>query len=132
MQWKKPEEEMPKDQQRVAVIIKNECGKMRVAIAEHISAHSVKSEDYLDDGCENCDIEEYDEKEDCYYVLENWFESNLCEEINWVLSYQVLAWAKIEIPEEYKIATQNTIEGVAVQQATAKGMQAQTTAPATV
>jgi hypothetical protein len=130
MQWKKPEEEMPKDRQRVAVIIKNECGKIRIAIAEHISAHSVKSEDFLGD--EGDGLDEYDEKEDCYYVLENWFESNLCEEINWVLSYQVLAWAKIEIPEEYKIATQNTIEGVAVQQATAKGVQAQTDAPATV
>ena len=33
------------------------------------------------------------------------FESNLCEETNYVLSYPVLVWAKIEIPEEIKIAT---------------------------
>jgi hypothetical protein len=102
MQWKKPEEEMPKDQHRVAVIVKTEYGKLRTAIAEHISAHSIKSEDFFTDGCENSELEEYDEKEDCYYVLENWFESNLCEETNYVLSYPVLVWAKIEIPEEIK------------------------------
>jgi hypothetical protein len=38
----------------------------------------------------------------------------------------------IDLWNKRKIATQNTVEGVAVQQATAKGMQAQTDAPATV
>jgi hypothetical protein len=102
MKWIKPEDEMPKDLKRVAVIIRNECKKLRIAIAEHVSAHSIKSEDFLNDSCDNEDLQEYDEKEDCYYVLENWYESNLCEDINWVLSYKVLAWAEIVIPDEIK------------------------------
>ena len=103
MEWKKPENEMPKDQVRVVCLVKNEQGRIRVVMAEHVSAKTILAEDFLSDEDDNEELKEYDAEKDCLWVKENWFESNLCQETNYVMYYPVLAWAKIEIPIEFKI-----------------------------
>lgn len=97
--WKSPAEEMPPDQKRVAVIIEMENGSWWTTMAEHISARTVHSEDYLSDDCEPGNLDEYDEEKDCYWVKENWFESNLFDENNWVINRPILFWALIEKPD---------------------------------
>ena len=112
MEWEKPEEEMPQDQHRVVCIVKNEFGNTRIVIAEHISARTTLEEDYLSNDWDNEGLTEYDEENDCYWVMPNWFESNLYDEINYKINDPILAWVKVEIPEEYeKIVAQNNVVG---------------------
>ena len=66
-------------------------------------------------------------------VMIGWWKG-YCHGKSLLINYHIQTLEKLIVNGnmEYKIATQNTIEGVAVQQATAKGMQAQKDAPATV
>jgi len=98
IEWVDPKERMPENQKCVAVIVENACGR-RLTIAEHISSHSVKSEDFLSVDCDPGDLDTYDEVDDCYYVNENWFESNLYSEDNWQVADPVLFWAEIPLPQ---------------------------------
>lgn len=98
LNWKPPTNEMPPDQKRVAVIIEMENGSWWTTMAEHISANTVLSEDYLSEDCEPGNLDDYDKVKDCYWVKENWFESNLFNDENHVINRPVLFWALIEKP----------------------------------
>lgn len=98
LQWVSPKDKMPPDQKRVAVIVEMENNSWWTAMAEHISPKTIKSEDYLSDSCESGDLDEYDNEKDCFWVKENWFESNLFSEDNFVIDRPILFWAEIEKP----------------------------------
>jgi hypothetical protein len=98
LEWVSPKDMLPPDQKRVAIIIEMENGRWWTTMAEHISAKTVLSEDYLSDDNEPGNLDEYDAEKDCYWVKENWFESNLFSEENFVVNRPVLFWAEIKKP----------------------------------
>jgi len=98
LNWIPIKDGMPPDQKRVAVIVEMENGSWWTTMAEHVSAKTVLSEDYLSEDCEPGNLDTYDKENDCHWVNENWFESNLFGEENHVINRPVLFWAIIEKP----------------------------------
>ena len=99
--WIKVEEQKPKGQLEVLVAYMNEYGVERTTTAQYVPPKSVRSEDFLDQDLEIEGVEEYDEKEDCFWVIEGWWECSEMAEINYVFSDEILYWMpKPEYPRE--------------------------------
>lgn len=88
--WIKCTEKMPESQQRVLAFYTNEYGKNRIELACYIPSRTVKSEDYLSEDASGC--EEYDEENDCYWVIEGWFEDSWEADTNWHLNQDITHW----------------------------------------
>ena len=103
-QWISVEDRLPEKLTRVLASLQmfDYLGKpmVRTTIAEYLPARTVLEEDYLSSDGENYELVEYDEEKDCYWCLENWYESNIYHEENYQIIDKVVAW--MPLPETHK------------------------------
>lgn len=96
-EWVRVESRLPESRRRVLVSYTNECGARRIEIACYIPPRTVRAEDFLsEDYAEGC--EEYDEENDCFWVIEGWWEDSSEAEINWQITSPVTHWAPLPEP----------------------------------
>ncbi|MFA5659127.1 MAG: DUF551 domain-containing protein [Oscillospiraceae bacterium] len=95
-QWIPTSEKLPEAKQRVLAYYKNQCGKSRIEIACYIPPETILADDFLSDEAEGCD--EYDEKNDCYWVKEGWFEDSWESDTNWGITPKILYWMPLSQP----------------------------------
>ena len=95
--WVPVGERLPTAQRRVMAFYKTDTGKARYELACYIPPKSVLSEDFLDsDYCDG--VKEYDEENDCYWVVEGWWESSWEADTNWKISENVTHWRPLPQP----------------------------------
>lgn len=97
--WIPVTERLPESQKAVFVSVRDKTfGYRHTLIAAHIGYHEATTEDY---GWQEYDGDtEYDEKNDCFWIPECWWESNFVEDnTNWLIGsdYEVTHW--MEKPE---------------------------------
>lgn len=85
-QWISVKDRMPKTEQHVLVSIKTAYGNCYTTVAAHVGYHERNSES--DGWSLECEIDwdEYDEKNDWYWVPECWYEVNFVDDnTNWII-----------------------------------------------
>lgn len=98
--WIKVEERLPENTKRVMVLYRNQLKKRRVTIAEYVPYRTILAEDFLTDDCpDEFYSSEYDEKNDCYWTPQGWYESNYQADINWHIGEKITHWKPIILPE---------------------------------
>jgi hypothetical protein len=96
--WIPVEERLPETKQDILVIVKNK--KPRVEKACYIPPKTILAEDFLSDECDCESVQEYDEENDSYWVVEGWWESSWESDANWKLSGEVTHWMPLPVPPE--------------------------------
>ncbi len=90
--WIKVELKKPPAAISVLIAHKNSLDKYWVSIAQYVPPKTVLAEDFLSNDIDTLSCEEYDEKNDCYWVIEGWWEASVSAEINWHISDEVTHW----------------------------------------
>lgn len=99
--WVAVSEGLPKARQRVLAFYTNDCGARRIEIACYTPPRTVRAEDFLSDDYYGEGYDEYDEENDCFWVVEGWWEDSLEAEINWKIISPVTHWMPLpETPKE--------------------------------
>jgi hypothetical protein len=99
VRWVPVSERLPEAKQSVLVIVKR--GQRHTEKACYIPPKTVLAEDFLSDEFDCEDAEEYDEENDCYWVVEGWWEDSWEADSNWKMSGEVTHWMPLPAqPEE--------------------------------
>ena len=98
MEWIKTDERKPEAQKMVFITAHEEkYNHSYTTTAQYIPPKTVLSEDFLNDEySEGC--EEYDEENDCYWVLEGWFEYQTIPDVSWKIDDTVTHWMELPRP----------------------------------
>lgn len=94
--WISVKEQLPEALERVLVFYVNDLGKNRIDIGQHIPPKTVLAEDFLDENAEGCS--EYDSGNDCYWVIEGWWEDSWQAEVNYKIHDVVTHWMPLPEP----------------------------------
>jgi hypothetical protein len=100
--WIPVSERLPETQKDVLIQVKSTVGILHIEKACYIPPKTVLSADFLCDEFAD-EAEEYDETNDCYWVVEGWWESSFEADTNWKISGEVLRWTYLpSAPQEEK------------------------------
>jgi len=104
--WVLVSQKTPITKQRVYVIIRWKCDnkyQYKQSVADYIAPRSVLVEDYMDPEFLECETNDYDEENDCFWTPGGWYESCHTTEINYFISDEVIAWKPLDkIPGELR------------------------------
>jgi len=96
--WINVKDKKPKCQQKVLVFFKNSCDMKIIAMAQYIPPKTVLEEDFIaEEWWEDQSLSEHDEKEDCYWVIEGWFEYSEEAEMQYKIVDKITHW--MELPD---------------------------------
>ena len=88
--WINFKDKKPRSLQRIGIYFYQE-GKAQIKIAQYIRAKTVLAEDFLD--FEWVDVRvDYDEKKDCYWTPEGFYENRFATKINYWLTEDIIKW----------------------------------------
>lgn len=102
--WISVEKELPPSCQKVIVVFENTCGNIRCTTSQYTAPKTVLADDFLDNIENDCStLEDYDEQNDCFWVIEGWWEFSEEAEIQYQLSNKVTHWMRLpKLPEKTK------------------------------
>lgn len=87
MEWIDVNKQKPRSQKRVLAF-----SSRRAVMAQYIAPKTVLSEDFLSDDYDISDYKEYDGGNDCYWVIEGWWEISEEANLNCNISGEVTHW----------------------------------------
>ena len=101
MDWISVKDRMPESGEKVIARLQSKTFPRygTITILAHIGEHEQTTDDYDWRDCE-CDTE-YDEKNDCYWIAECWYEVNVVDDNpNWIIDsdYDVTHWMPLPEP----------------------------------
>jgi hypothetical protein len=101
MDWISVKDRMPETGEKVIALLQSKTFRSHwtTTILAHIGEHEKTTDDYDWRDCE-CDTE-YDEKNDCYWIAECWYEVNVVDDNpNWIIDsdYDVTHWMPLPMP----------------------------------
>lgn len=115
--WISVKDRLPESGEKVLVRVRSKTLEQyqQLTVATHIGEKEETTEDY---GWEDCECEtEYDEDNDCYWIKECWYETNVIDDNpNWIINgdYIVTHWMPLpdgpENPDETKNEERKEVE----------------------
>ena len=98
--WISVKERLPKSNILVNVSYRLESGLRVRQSAIYIAPKTILAEDFLSDDIDCSDAEEYDEENDCYWVVEGWWEDSFESDMNYKISREITHWQPLPEPPE--------------------------------
>ena len=98
--WISVEERLPKSNILVNVSYRLKSGLRVRQSAIYIAPKTILAEDFLSDDIDCSDAEEYDEENDCYWVVEGWWEDSFESDMNYKISREITHWQPLPEPPE--------------------------------
>jgi hypothetical protein len=96
--WIPVAERLPEVGNKVLAYYINELKNGRIVIAEYVPPKTILSEDFFDYDYDGLD--EYDEDNDCFWVIPGWWEGSLEAEKIWLIASEILYWQELPEPPE--------------------------------
>lgn len=96
-----PVSEKPKTLNPVYISYVSNYNKKRYqSVASYIAPRTVLAEDFLTDECDTSSCQEYDDENDCYWVIEGWWEESTVSEIQYMIPDVVTHWMPLPQPPQ--------------------------------
>jgi len=89
--WINTKDQMPKSGQLVFAFGVNEYQKNRTIRACYAERFTIQDDNEYE-------AAEYCEEKDEYYLMEGWYESNECEDVNWFVQFPITHWMPLPEP----------------------------------